>query len=323
MRLERGFLNWGVFLILLGAVPLAVRQGLIARDVVEDSVRLWPLVLVGLGVGLVLRRTAAAFVGGLIVAATFGLILGSALAVGARFPGIGCGGEDGRAFETRQGTFAGPASVTLEMDCGEVALGVAAGTAWSVSGTDADGRGPDLVSSPDGITIRSRNRAGIFFLDGGARERWTVTLPKEIALRLQASVNAGSGRLDLTGARLESLRAEVNAGETVIDLTDAQASDIRVSVNAGSAKLSLPNASVTGRLEVNAGSVKFCAPSGAGLRLTTNDNITASVNFGQRGMTKSGDVWQTPDFASAPVKIELTTTANAGSIELNPQEGCR
>ena len=67
----------------------------------------------------------------------------------------------------------------------------------------------------------------------------------------------------------------------------------------------------------------MCAPATIGLRLHTSENLTASYDFGQKGLTKVGDAWETPGYASAEVKIELDTSANAGSVSLDPQDDCR
>jgi hypothetical protein len=76
MHVRRGALGWGVFLILAGAIPLAVRAGLLTEAQVRDLWTLWPLILIGLGIGLLLGRSRFAFVGALIVAATLGLMVG-------------------------------------------------------------------------------------------------------------------------------------------------------------------------------------------------------------------------------------------------------
>ena len=54
MRVDRGRLNWGIFFIVLGAVPLAYQQGLVSSSAVDDAWRLWPLVIVGIGLAFVL-----------------------------------------------------------------------------------------------------------------------------------------------------------------------------------------------------------------------------------------------------------------------------
>ncbi len=92
MSVDRRLLNWGVFLVLLGGVPLAVAQGWIPRDTVANAWELWPFILIGAGIGLLLRRTPLRGLGGFIVAATFGTIFGAMLAVGvAGIGGIGIG----------------------------------------------------------------------------------------------------------------------------------------------------------------------------------------------------------------------------------------
>ena len=86
MRVNRSLLNWGVFLIALGGVPLAVQQGWADTSIAGDLWRLWPLILVGIGLGLIMRWTPLAWFGGAIVAGTFGLIFGALIAGG--FSGI-------------------------------------------------------------------------------------------------------------------------------------------------------------------------------------------------------------------------------------------
>lgn len=44
MTINRGLLNWGIFLIALGAVPLAVYWSVIDPAVASDLLRLWPLI---------------------------------------------------------------------------------------------------------------------------------------------------------------------------------------------------------------------------------------------------------------------------------------
>ena len=52
MRIRRGFLFWGLFLIPLGAIPLLVRGGYLSEDLLTNAWQLWPLILVGIGVAL-------------------------------------------------------------------------------------------------------------------------------------------------------------------------------------------------------------------------------------------------------------------------------
>ena len=67
MRINRSLLNWGVFLIALGGIPLSVDQGWLESDIASDLGQLWPLILVGIGLGLILRWTPLAWLGGALV----------------------------------------------------------------------------------------------------------------------------------------------------------------------------------------------------------------------------------------------------------------
>jgi hypothetical protein len=98
--------------------------------------------------------------------------------------------------------------------------------------------------------------------------------------------------------------------------------ELDVEVNAGSAKIGLPERSIRASLSVNAGSISFCAPPDAGLRIRTNDNITAGNNFDDHGLTRSGNTWETAGYDGAAVKFDIDAEANAGSFTLNPTGGC-
>ena len=325
MRIDRGLLGWGVFLIVLGAVPLAVRGGYVDPATVRRAWELWPLILIGIGLGLVLQRTKAAAVGGLVVAITFGLIGGSVLAggVGIGLPGCstGAGTGDGAAFPTRTGSVGGGARVDLELNCGDLIVGAAAGNAWTVAGSDRRGEGPDIQATSDQLRAKSRDRSGIGFASPG--ERWQVTLPVDPALILDISVNAGSARVDLPGAHVPDVTVSVNAGDVRMNLAEAaEVGRISASANAGSLRLTLPAASLTGAVSANAGSVDICVPAGVGLRFQGSDNPLSSNNFEARGLVKSGRTWTSPGFDAATARIDLSADANVGSITLNPEAGC-
>lgn len=329
MTIDRRYLGWGIFLILLGGIPLAVNQGWLDRSAVADAWRLWPLLLIGAGIGLVLSRTPLAALGGLIVAGTFGLILGGLLSAGISFGGLGCGGGDVNTTRVadQTGTFDGTSAVVhLELDCGELTAKAVDGSGWRVVADSTKNEAPRIETTPSSLTIRSPGDQDVIipFVEG-TRQSWTVDLPRGQRLSLTVALNAGSGHVAFDGATLDRIDMTANAvGQTVLDLERAkEVGQIDLTVNAGDVAIALPAAGTTGSITANAGSVKLCAPSGAGLRLTTGDGFAASNNFDQRGLVQAGNTWETPGYAAAAAKIDLHTTGNAASFELNPQGGCR
>ena len=324
MRVNHGFLGWGVFLVVAGAIPLAVRGGLITVEQIGNVASLWPLILIGIGIGILLSRTRLAFLGGLVVAATFGVIVGGVLAGGAVGVGAcGAGGRDMAAFDRRDGTFSGPsAAIDLELNCGDLMVSVGAGDGWSVEGETRDGSEPDVESTDESLRVSSRE--GSSWFEGlNDRDTWRVTLPEDVDLDITMELNAGSATLDLGQAAVEVLDLTLNAGSITLDLSElSQIDEFGVELNAGSLGVTLPNQSFEGSIEANAGSVNLCAPPGAALRLRTGDSFAAGYDYDDHGLIKDGSTWESPGFDTARVRIELDTRANAGSFSLNPEDGC-
>lgn len=323
MRFDRRLTGIGLFLIFCGAVLLAVRQGLISATTAERAWTLWPLLLIGTGLSLVLAGRPASATGGLIVAVTLGTMAGALVGTGGGFPLIGCSGaHTGSAFPAQTGQLGPVASARVEFRCGELSLGVVAGSAWRVEGSSADGQPPKITATADQIVVEPGDNGGPVFL-GGASETWRISVPAASTLAVEVTVNAGDGRVDLGGGELSNTTFVVNAGSSRIDLRNALAAGSLVgSVNAGSATVWLPALALTGDLSVNAGSLNLCAPPNIGLRLVTSESVAASNDFADRGLIHTGDAWETAGYATAAVKIVLNVSANAGSVSLNGPRAC-
>lgn len=324
MRVDSRFLGWGVFLVVLGALPLAVQQGWVSAETLSGSWRFWPLILIGIGVGLILRRTPFHFIGGLIVAATFGLLFGSLLATEVS-GGVGFGcvtNRPGTAFTQATGTFAGDGNVRMVMNCGNLTVNGAAGRTWTVSGSSSDGQVPVSDAQPDRLELLPPERSWWGPFGDHRGEAWTVVLPTDPTIGLEATLNAGNASLNLSGVHLRGLSMTTNAGKTTIDLSGATVPSLSYTLNAGSARIALPVASMTGSATVNAGSLGLCVPSGVELRIESSSTL-GSNDFAQHGLILTGSTWTTPGYGLSSTTIDLSLTANAGSIELDPTGGCQ
>ena len=324
MRIDKNLLGWGVFFIVVGAVPLAAQAGAIPATTLDRWWSFWPLILVGIGLGLILTRTAFESLGGIIVAATFGLMVGGALASGVGgFTGVGgsvCGpGDGGTPFQARTGTFGPAAEVHLELDCGSLTVATADGNGWSVEGSDDDGGGPSIESDDASLEVRADTDGPQFLV--GARDDLDVRLPVASTLDLEIDVNAGELDVDLGGGNVELVDLELNAGNATLDLEGITTIDgIDIGVNAGNLLVFLPSLSMTGSIEANAGNVDLCAPADVALRLQTGDSVLSGQDFGDAGLVEVGSAWETPGYDTAAVRIELRTEANVGSFSLGGEE---
>jgi hypothetical protein len=326
VRVNKDLLGWGVFFIVAGGVPLAVQTGVLAPTLLERWWSFWPLILVGIGLGLVFTKTPLEVLGGLLVSGTVGLLVGGALASGigglAGFPSGVCGSDQGGAtFPVLSGQLGSEANVHVALDCGELDVGTAVGDGWMIEGFGDDTTAPHVDSSPDELDITPADDGPTNLLNDN--DQWFVTLPTTSLLDLDLKLNAGRLLVELEDARVAVVKVDVNAGQAIVDLRGvAEIEGVEIGINAGELGIDLPEMSMTGSIEANAASVRLCAPRGVALRLHTGDSVLSSQDFGAAGLVQVGDVWETPGFDTAVTRIELRTEANAGSFRLDPEEGC-
>jgi hypothetical protein len=209
--------------------------------------------------------------------------------------------------------------VDLELSCGELAVTTAPGSTWSIEATNAADRAPRITSSTDQLAVSTSANQRFGWHPGS--DDWNVVLPTGTTLDLDATINAGRGRLDLSGARLDTLGVDVNAGDMRVDLADATVRRMDVSVNAGATTIHLPaSGGFTGDVEVNAGSLQVCVPETLGLRVTST---AALGSIDVNGLTRSGDAWVTPGYSTAQSRAELAVTANLGSVDISTEGACK
>ena len=319
MTVNRRFLSWGVFLVAAGAVTLVAQGDAANSDVVAGAVRLWPVAVIALGLGLLLRRTRFGLAGGMLAAAMPGLLLGGLIvAVPRMVPD--CGGVQPATFDTRQGTFDGAASVDLTLACGDLSVTTVNGTVWQLQAGNASGGIAAVDVSADRLSVTSSSQRRPFgFTRGG--DVWRLSLPAATRLDLTAEVNAGRGRFDLAGAQLGNVRLAANAGDVRVDLSGATLTHLSMSVNAASASVRLPTAADFGAdLSVSAGSLTICAANELGLRVRAT-SVLAATHY--TGLIHNGDVWESPGYSMANHHADVTITANVGSVDINPLGGCQ
>ena len=339
MRINRSLLNWGVFLIALGGVPLAVDQGWLESDIASDLGRLWPLILVGIGLGLIMRWTPLSWFGGVLVAATFGVIFGAA-AVSLRdndltnvqgiIPAITGGacsdGGQGDETTTREGIASSDAfSLSLSIPCGELTVERVSTPTWRVVATHDSGEAPRIDETPGsagatGVTIRDDGATEVFFLGRPSRSDWAVEVPAAATLAMSMTFDASEGSVDTGAGPVSRLSSTLNAADVTFDLGEADASvsvDVGLTLNASDGRLILPAGPSQTSLTLNASALEVCVPESTPVRVELTETL-ASSNLADAGLEQSGGGrWTTPgeiDSGEQAV-IELTNTVSSFSIE--------
>jgi hypothetical protein len=320
MQVNRRFLYWGVFFVAIGGILVASDLRAVDTPTLTDVLRLWPLALVAIGLSIVLRRTRLSLPGLLLAAAIPGLVVGGALAVAPRFIGdCGARGAPGIVASTR-GTFDGAATVTVRSGCGSLNVNTSPGSGWQFDAGNTAGRTPTIDSSPQSLSIDANGDNGPDFLDGG-RDAWNLALPTSDLDSVSLVVNAGRGQVALPDARINRLALTANAAEMLVDASAASVANLSAVINAGSLSIHLPaDSDVVGSLRVGAGQLQICSPPGVGLRVTSRGTAEmVRVN----GLQQHASEWQSPDYASATHRADLSVSVNFGVVEINPIGGCK
>ena len=315
MRVRRGLLFAGLFLIPVGAITLLVRNGTLDPGAFGDIWRFWPLILIGFGIALLLGRSRLALVGTAVAALVLGILVGGAIASGSgwigSFSGCGASSADSERLD-RTGTFASGAAIDLRLRCGAVDLTTTPGDAWALKAAYA-GTPPVVTESPDRLEVRVPDGSGV------RHNEWTVNAPTGPLRSVRIESNAATATLTLAGADLDRVTADANAGDILVDGRGATIDTIEVDINAGRARVAL-DGSVGGRLGVNAGAIDLCVPADASLRLQVNDQLTFVTNLAERGLTQAGTTWTRTGTGTAT--IDLVVEGNAASFTLDPDGGC-
>jgi hypothetical protein len=318
VRINRGLLFWGLALITAGVTALAIQQGYIDRDIVTGAWRLWPLILIVIGLSIILARTPFAAVGTILAALLLGFGAGALVGVG---PTISCGGDLPSNLQSQDGSFSGgSATVTLDFNCGRLDVATTSGSGWEARTGLTGDREIRLSSTSDSLTIRSPE--GSWSWDQG-RQRWEVDLGIDVTYDLDVNANAADGNLDLAGGTFSRLNIDPNAISMGVVLDGASVDEFELSMNAGSAKFQTDaDTDLKGTIDMNAGSIEFCTAPDAAVRFTVDANITFSHNLDDSGLSRSGETWTSDNFDGAERVIDLTLSGNAASFTLNPQGGC-
>ncbi len=320
MRINRGYLFWGIVFVLLGGIPLAERAGLIEADRLSEAGRLWPLLLIAIGVAIVVARTRLSLLGTVAAALVIGGLAGSALAYGSGWA-LGITDCTGGRSETlgptgQQGAFGGPADVSLQLNCGELDLVAGPLTShlsgWSLAARTNDA--PPIVSSTD-TTLDIRSPANT-----ARRQEWTLFLPRADLRSVSIQANASAARLDVAGASLQSLSIQANAADTRVDATDATIAALTLRSNLARSRIIAGGDGVID-LELNASSAELCVPPTASLLITVDDGVALVTNLdGAAGLTRTGDTWRRPSAGGPTVIVKVA--GNASSFTLDPEGGC-
>jgi hypothetical protein len=295
---HRGGLVGPVLLIGLGLILLAQNFGWVGAEIWLSLLRMWPLILVAVGVDLLIPRRSGwgTLVSLLLVLAVFvGGFWLSGVRIGAARPGetetvsvpIGNASHARIRFS--------PPVAALEIEALAASDALLEGTIpESGSGqvranSEISGTAADVDVTASGTFVGPRL--------GAQDEAWRFGLSPKVPLELEISSGMGLVQADLTGLTVDGLEVELGIGRTVITLP--------------------AGGSFSGRLSGAIGQTVIIIPEGTAVHVRMTTGIGGvETPEGSRPFDLGDNEYTSPGYGTAENRIELEIEQAIGLIVL-------
>ncbi|GAB4319776.1 MAG: DUF5668 domain-containing protein [Candidatus Zixiibacteriota bacterium] len=302
-----GRLRTGVIFILIGVVLLLNTTGALNVDVWESILKLWPLLLIAIGIEKIFTSTerfqplaylSPVIIAGTVIYAIFATPNGNLWADYDRDDTRGPYRWSVAAVDDIQ-------DVRIDCDFGGGRLAIRGGAG---PGKALDGQfyyqthEPELTyDSRDGsmvINLRRDGSSGPGILSRSReRERWIIKLTEELPVDLNVAAGAAKVRLDLKD--LICRRIDLSSGAADIDIVVGDRSP-----------------EIACRIDCAAGSVDMGVPAGAGIRLDRSSALS-QLSTGDLELREVNGYLESPEFESRPVRIIISIDAALSSLRLH------
>jgi len=193
----------------------------------------------------------------------------------------------------------GAKSARLKLDHGAGRLNVRGGASASEVLSGVFGVEMDYSSRLDGdqLDVKLRTSPHFWAWYPGQSLDWDVRLNGDIPLTLKIDSGASSSTLDLTDLKVVDLDIDTGASSTEVTLP-AHAGNTRVDIDTGASSLNLR------------------IPTGVAASIRVKTGV-ASVNVDLARFPRiEGGLYQSPDYATAANRADITIDAGVGSIEI-------
>lgn len=300
----RGGLVGPVLLIGVGIFFLLSNLGLITWDFWEAVGRLWPIVLIALGLDLLVGRRSL-LGSALVVLVTVGL-----LGTGLLWLNQGGGRGEIVSGEISQ-SLAGATSAEMDIvfSVGRLQLeALAAESPLLVAGMlEYDERSREQVEQTfrkEGdvahFELAARGTAsGIPFGSQNQHNAWELMLNRDVPLDLQIRTGVGESDIDLSLLNLTNLSVSTGVGQTTIIMPG--------------------QGQVSGVINGGVGELLIRIPDGMAARIDVKTGLGASHIGGD--FVRDGSVYTSPGYETAVDRLDLELRAGIGQVTVQPLTG--
>jgi len=310
--------------ISIGAIFMASNLGYLGWDSWVTLWRLWPVVIIAIGLEIFLGRKN-------ILLSMFGVTLSLALLVGGVFLSGGISGVDsqlpvgevviGQDIEQPLDD-AETAKVRIDSSVGELTVDVLEDSDNLIEGTIRSIERETILESykmtGDMIDyyLHSEWVGSPINLQKTSTPRlsWDLALSPDVLLDLNISLGVGESDLDLSELQVSELDLSIGVGQTTVALPVGEYA-AQVDGGVGQTTIELPD---EGQINLNVdggvGEIVIYLPEGMAARINIDRGI-AGLSV-PAGFDKSDDTYTTPNFDSADNYVEINVDQGIGDIAI-------
>jgi hypothetical protein len=306
-----------LILIGLGAIFLLQNFGVLSWQFWGSVWQYWPVILILVGLELVLGGRGAVWLIlfvilvaliGVIASGVAGRVSVPAGPFGNFRPSTGNAQPAISNTSTQDLLGAKQATVTLQFGAGDMTVGPLAGggnilSQVSYSGPESLQPRPSFKQTPDGhasLTYKSgggEHQGGFPFFNGSPSSQAGFLLNPDIPLNLTVQEGASTSHLDLSQLKVTNLTLDTGASTTTVDMP----------ATAGS---------TTAQIRGGASTINVNIPDGVAAHITYQGGLS-TLNIDQSRFTQtSAKVYETPGYATAQNKLDLTLQAGVATINV-------
>lgn len=299
---RRSSLVGPLILIALGALFLLNNLGLVNWDIWLILLRLWPLVLIAIGLDILIgRRSMLGSIAVLVIIVI--LVVGGVWLVGSQTT---IGGQPLTSQDLSQ-TLQGATAADVQLDPTVAALRLGSTQTMNRSDLPSDLLiiGTVATSRDERITrdFQMTGNTALFvlrtagipffpFVGPSGNRAWDLNLTPNVPISLKVSAGVGDSQIDLTGLNVTRLDYSAGVGKAVIILPARGTFQASLSGGIGDVSVRIP-ASLAARIHVSSG--------------------LGGTNV-QGDYTRQGDFYVSPGFDTASDRVELNVSGGIGKV---------
>lgn len=306
----------------IGAIFMASNLGFLGWDSWMTIWRLWPVVIIAVGLEIFLGRKN-------IVLSMFGVALSLALLGGGLYLSGGISGVDSQlpVGEVVSGADieqaldgAESAKVRIDSSVGELTVEALDGSRNLIEGTIYSIERETILESYEmtGKTIdyylhSEWKPGGVNFSDNNHLS-WNLALTPDVPLDLSISLGVGESTLDLSKLQISAVDLNIGVGQTTVTLPTGEYK-AQVDGGVGQTSIELPaEGQIRLGVDGGVGEIVIYLPEGMAAKINVDRGI-AGLSV-PAGFMQNDNTYSTPNFDSAKNWVEINVDQGVGNIAI-------